>query len=299
MQEFASMSILAVWYARMDVEDTIARFKSKIPKEAVRQSANRIAKIRTRESTQAVAKLTTVVDGQRQIIADPPLIVPIEALANEGDVAATYDVIRSLLRDYARTLSADRQHLLDHFTLTRVARKVVGVGSVGTQAWIVVMEADGGLTPLILQAKQAQRSVLTDCTAASRDDNQGERVVAGQRLIQAASDIFLGWQRTTLADGSHTDYCIRQLRDWKYSAPVEQLTPSTMAVYGGLCGWTLARAHARTGDRGAIAAYLGTSDRFDRAVADFGEVYADQNERDRAALVDAVKSGRAQAQQGI
>lgn len=299
MLEFASMPILGVWYARLDVEDTIARFKSKIPKKVVRQSANRIAKIRTHESTQAVAKLTTVVDGQLQIIANPPLIVPIEDLTNERDVALTYEGIRSLLRDYARTLPADRQHLFDHFTLTRVARKVVGVGSVGTQAWIVVMESDDGLAPLVLQAKQAQRSVLADYTAQSCHDNQGERVVAGQRLMQAASDIFLGWQRTTLSDGSRTDYYVRQLKDWKYSAPIEQMTPSAIAVYGGLCGWTLARGHARTGDRGAIAAYLGTSDKFDRAVADFGESYADQNERDHAALVDAVASGRVQAEQGI
>jgi len=196
-------------------------------------------------------------------------------------------------------LPADRQHLLGRFRLTRVARKVVGVGSVGTQAWIVLMEAEDDLDPLMLQAKQAERSVLAAYAGESQYDNQGERVVAGQRLMQAASDIFLGWQRTTVPGFGRTDYYLRQLRDWKYSAPIERMGPAEMADYGELCGWTLARAHARTGDRFAIAAYLGGSAKFEEAVADFGVSYADQTERDHAALADAVASGRAEATPGV
>src|SRR6266566_4063465 len=207
--------------------------------------------------------------------------------------------LESLVGDYARTLPPDRQHLLGRFGLTRVARKVVGVGSVGTQAWILLMEAEDGLAPLLLQAKQAQRSVLAAYAGESRYDNQGERVVYGQRLMQAASDIFLGWQRTTEPGGAQTDYYLRQLRDWKYSAPIEQMDPAAMVTYGELCGWTLARAHARTGDRFAIAAYLGASGKFGQAVADFGETYADQTERDHTALAEAVASGRAQATMGV
>jgi uncharacterized protein (DUF2252 family) len=207
-------------------------------------------------------------------------------------------MLRSLVSDYARTLPPDRRHLLGRFRLTRVARKVVGVGSVGTQAWIVLMEAEDD-DPLLLQAKQAQPSVLAAYAGASEYDHQGERVVAGQRLMQAASDIFLGWQRTADPGGGHTDYYVRQLRDWKYSAPIERMGPAQLSDYGELCAWTLARAHARTGDRFAIAAYLGGSDKFDQAVAGFAASYAGQTERDHAALADAVASGRAEAETGV
>jgi uncharacterized protein (DUF2252 family) len=294
MREFAGSATLVVWYSRLDVEDTIAQFKSRLRKSAVKKSKAIEAKIRTRDSTQAVAKLTRVVDGRREIIADPPLIVPIEEFTGAPD----YATLRALVSAYAQTLPPDRQLLLGRFRLTRVARKVVGVGSVGTQAWIVLMEAEDGLDPLLLQAKQAQRSVLAAYAGDSQYDNQGERVVWGQRMMQAASDIFLGWQRITEPSGL-TDYYLRQLRDWKYSAPIEQMDPATMADYGELCGWTLARAHARTGDRFAIAAYLGGSARFEEAVADFGASYADQTVRDYAALADAVASGRTQATPGV
>ena len=193
MREFAGSATLAVWYSRLDVEDTIAQFKSQLPKSAVKKSKAMAAKIRTRDSTQAVAKLTRVVDGMPEIIADPPLIVPIEELTDAPD----YATLRGLVSAYAQTLPPDRQYLLGRFRLTRVARKVVGVGSVGTQSWIVLMEAEDGLDPLLLQAKQAQRSVLAAYAGESQYDNQGERVVWGQRMMQAASDIFLGWQRIT------------------------------------------------------------------------------------------------------
>ena len=299
MREFAAMSILDVWYARFDVEDALARLKSDLPKKAVRQTKAQIAKARTRDSTQALAKLTTVKDGRYRIISDPPLIVPIEELTRILDVDAVYWFLGRLFTGYARTLPAYQRRLVERFALTRVARKVVGVGSVGTETWILLMEPDDGVEPLLLQAKQAQRSVLADYAGQSEYHNQGERVVAGQHLMQAVSDIFLGWQSATPPGRRSADYYFRQLRDWKYSAEIEGMNAAAMTGYGRMCGWTLARAHARTGDRIAIAAYLGGSGKFDQAVADFAETYADQTERDHAALADAAASGRVHAQAGI
>jgi len=273
--------------------------ESEMPKKAVRRTKAQIAKARTRDSTQALAKLTTIEDGRYRIISDPPLIVPVEELAAHVDVGAVYWFLRRLFTGYARTLPAYRRRLAERFTVTRVARKVVGVGSVGTETWILLMEPDDGTGPLLLQAKQAQRSVLAGYAGQSEYRNQGERVVAGQQLMQAVSDIFLGWQSATPPGRRSADYYFRQLRDWKYSAEIEGMTAAMMTGYGRLCGWTLARAHARTGDRIAIAAYLGGSDKFDQAVADFAETYADQTERDHAALADAVASGRVQAQTDI
>jgi uncharacterized protein (DUF2252 family) len=299
MREFAAMSILNVWYAHFDVEDALARLKSDLPKKAVRQTKAQIAKARTRDSTQALAKLTAIEDGRRRIISDPPLIVPLEELASHLDVDAVYRFLRRLFSGYARTLPTHQRRLVERFALTRVARKVVGVGSVGTETWILLIEPDDGFDPLLLQAKQAQRSVLADYAGQSGYRNQGERVVAGQHLMQAVSDIFLGWQSAAPPGRRSADYYFRQLRDWKYSAEIVGMNAAVMTGYGRMCGWTLARAHARTGDRIAIAAYLGGSDKFDHAVADFAESYADQTERDHTALADAVASGRVQAQVGI
>jgi uncharacterized protein (DUF2252 family) len=201
-----------------------------------------------------------------------------------------------VLVKYRRTLQSDRRHLLEQFTLVQVARKVVGVGSVGTRAWVALMDAGDGNEPLFLQAKEAQPSVLADYAGRSRYNNQGERVVAGQHLQQAQSDIFLGWTRVpNPLDGVDRDFYVRQLKDWKLSVPIELFLPEGMALYARLCGWTLARAHARSGDRIALAAYLGGSAKFDQAIADFAETYADQNERDYAALQAAVKDGKAEA----
>jgi Uncharacterized protein conserved in bacteria (DUF2252) len=238
-------------------------------------------------------------DGRRKIISDPPLIVPVEQLASHLDVEAAYRFLRGLLADYTRTLPAHRRRLAERFTLTGLARKVVGVGSVGTETWIMLTEPDDGLDPLLLKAKQVQRSVLADYAGDSHYRNQGERVVAGQHLMQAVSDISLGWQSATPPGRRSADFYIRQLRDWKYSVEITRMTVAAMTGYGRICGWTLARAHARSGDQIAIAAYLGDSDAFDRAVADFAETYADQTERDHVALADAVASGRVQAQAGI
>jgi uncharacterized protein (DUF2252 family) len=299
MREFATMSILNVWYAHFDVEDALARLKSDMPKKAVRRTKAQIAKARSRDSTQALAKLTTVTDGQHRIISDPPLIIPLEELAGHLDVDAVSWFLHRLFSGYARTLPTHQRRLVERFALTRVARKVVGVGSVGTETWILLIEPDDGFDPLLLQAKEAQRSVLADYADQSGYRNQGERVVAGQHLMQAVSDIFLGWQSAAPPGRRSADYYFRQLRDWKYSAEIVGMNAAAMTGYGRMCGWTLARAHARTGDRIAIAAYLGGSDKFDQAVADFAESYADQTERDHTALADAVASGRAQARVGV
>ena len=218
-----------------------------------------------------------------------------EEVFSGAQASAIYELVGQTLGKYRRTLQSDRRHLLEQFTLVQVARKVVGVGSVGTRCWIALMDAGDGIEPLFLQAKEAQTSVLADYCGRSQYANHGERVVAGQHLMQAQSDIFLGWTHVTGPDGVDRDYYVRQLRDWKFSVPIEQMIPPGMTVYARLCGWTLARAHARSGDRIALAAYLGGSSKFDQAIADFAETYADQNERDYAALQAAVKDGRAEA----
>jgi uncharacterized protein (DUF2252 family) len=243
---------------------------------------------------QEVAKLTQVVDGRPRIISDPPLLVPIdELMPKETDRAAIEEQLSSLIAKYRRTLETDRRYLLEQYEFCDMARKVVGVGSVGTRCWIVLMLGRDDSDPLFLQVKEAEASVLSRFVGASRYANQGQRVVAGQRLMQASSDIFLGWQRTEAGlDGRPRDFYVRQLRDWKFSVDIENILPSGMRLYGELCGWTLARAHARSGDRIAIAAYLGGSDAFDRAITEFASAYANQNERDHQSLVDAVASGR-------
>ena len=270
-------------------------FRSQVKAKRFKAAEKLLAKAHTRDSTQALGKLTTVVDGQRRIISTPPTIVPVEEVFADVQADAIYQQIRSVLGKYRRTLQSDRRHLLEQFTLVQVARKVVGVGSVGTRAWILLMDAGDGVEPLFLQAKEAQPSVLADYCGRSQYTNQGERVVAGQHLQQAQSDIFLGWTRVTGPDGIDRDFYVRQLRDWKFSMPIEMMLPAGMTVYARLCGWTLARAHARSGDRVALAAYLGGSAKFDQAIADFAETYADQNERDYAALQAAVKDGKAEA----
>jgi uncharacterized protein (DUF2252 family) len=249
---------------------------------------------------QAFTKLTHEVDGQRRIISQAPLVVPIEDLTPTGSSPEDIeDLLRSLIRSYRRTLETDRRELLESFHYVHAARKVVGVGSVGTRAWIILMLGRDGQDPLFLQAKEAQESVLERFVGRSRYANHGQRVVAGQRLMQAASDIFLGWQRVNGLDGQVRDFYLRQLRDWKGSADVDTMPSGVMAAYARICGATLARAHARSGDRIAIASYLGTSDTFDRAIADFASSYADQNERDYEALVEAVRTGRLDAQTGM
>jgi uncharacterized protein (DUF2252 family) len=295
MRAFAKQPLLDVWYAHLDIEQAIGELQAQVKAKRFSAAKGMLAKAHTRDSTQALAKLTTMVDGRRTIIGDPPVIIPIEDVFGDVQAEEIYEELRSVLGKYRRTLQSDRRHLLEQFTLLQVARKVVGVGSVGTRAWILLMDALDGVEPLFLQAKEAQLSVLAEYCGRSQYANQGERIVAGQHLMQAQSDIFLGWTRAHGPDGMDRDFYVRQLRDWKFSAPIEQMLPPGMTFYARLCGWTLARAHARSGDRIALAAYLGGSARFDQAIADFAELYADQNERDYAALQAAVKEGKAEA----
>jgi uncharacterized protein (DUF2252 family) len=295
MRDFAGQPFLDVWYAHLDIEKAIGELQGQIKAKRFKAAEGLLAKAHTKDSTQALGKLTTVVDGRRQIISDPPMIAPIEEVFAEVQADAIYAEIHTVLGKYRRTLQSDRRHLLEQFTLVQVAQKVVGVGSVGTRARILLMDSGDGVEPLFLQAKEAQPSVLAEYCGRSQYANQGERVVAGQHLMQAQSDIFLGWTRAQGPDGVDRDLYVRQLRDWKFSAPIEAMIPQGMRFYARLCGWTLARAHARSGDRVALASYLGGSGRFDQAIADFAETYADQNERDYAALQAAVKDGKAEA----
>ena len=301
MRTFAGMTNLDVWYAHADLDDLRAQFDSQMKTRQRKMVDKGMAKARTRDSMQEVAKLTHLVDGRPKIIADPPLLVPItDLLPRQMDQAAFEAQIQDLLAKYRRTLETDRRFLLETFAYADMARKVVGVGSVGTRCWIILLLGRDGSDPLFLQVKEAEASVLSRFVGASKYTNMGQRVVAGQRLMQATSDIFLGWQRTEAGlDGQQRDFYIRQLRDWKYSIAIEALIPRGMRIYGELCGWALARAHARSGDRIAIAAYLGGSDVFDKAITQFAAAYADQNERDHQALVDAVASGRITAERDL
>jgi uncharacterized protein (DUF2252 family) len=299
IRDFAGQPTLAVWYARLDVESYLADIRSQLKPSRIKQTEAALAKARTKDSTQAVSKLTAVVDGQVRFLSDPPLIVPVEELFGDIEREALYAEVRQLVQKYRRSLQSDRRHLLHQFSLVHVARKVVGVGSVGTRAYILLFDGGEGADPLVLQAKEAQRSVLAEYAGRSRYANDGERVVAGQHLMQAVSDIFLGWNRITGADGLQRDFYLRQLRDWKFSLPVESMLPAGMEVYARACGWTLARAHARSGDRVELGAYLGKSDKFDNAIAEFAERYADQNEADYKAFGLAAANGRIQATSGL
>ena len=301
MRDFAGMSQLGIWYARADIDQLRAQLESKMDDRQRKLVAKGAAKARTRDSMEELGKLTTTVDGQLRIMADPPLLVPIEdLLADPSQRSALESEIHSIMSKYRRTLATDRRYLIDQYEFVHMARKVVGVGSVGTRCWIVLMLGRDESDPLFLQVKEAEESVLSRFLGASEFANMGQRVVAGQRLMQASSDIFLGWHRVAAGlDGKQRDFYVRQLRDWKFSLDVDAMVPGGMRMYGEVCGWTLARAHARSGDAIAIAAYLGGSDVFDQAIAQFADAYADQNERDHNAVLEAVKAGRIVAEQGL
>jgi uncharacterized protein (DUF2252 family) len=300
MASFAAMTNLDVWYAHLDVEEAVEELRSQFQAKVVKKTEKNLAKARTKDSMAAFSKLTRVVDGEARIVAEPPLIVPIDDLVHGKERDEMFDGLHELLRSYRETLEHDRRVLLEEFRLTDFARKVVGVGSVGTRAWIALMMGRDDQDPLFLQMKEAEASVLEEFLGPSEFDNHGERVVTGQRLMQASSDIFLGWLHVESGiDGEQRDFYGRQLKDWKGSAEIEQMIPRSMAAYGKLCGWTLARAHARSGDRIAIAAYLGRGPTFDRAIVEFSHAYAEQNERDYGALQAAVESGRITAETGL
>jgi uncharacterized protein (DUF2252 family) len=289
MAEFSQMGELEVWYSRVSEDDVRSMISdARTKKKTANKLSKTVRKARSRDSLQALSKLTRVVDGRRMIEDDPPLLVRIP---EEDELRAQ---VYAILESYKRTLQEDRRHLLDRYRFVDTARKVVGVGSVGRRAYVVLLEGRDQDDPLFLQVKEAGASVLERYVKSSTFEHHGHRVVAGQRLMQAASDIFLGWFRGTAG----RDFYWRQLKDMKGSANVEGMSPDELVIYAGICGWALARAHARSGDRVQIAAYLGKSERFDRAIADFAQAYADQTERDHAALCAAVKSGRLPAEAG-
>ncbi|MFJ6833501.1 DUF2252 domain-containing protein [Streptomyces sp. NPDC091209] len=296
MRRFAGLGNLPVWYTHFDEDWVRTHIAGELSARGRERWSRTTAKARTRDSLQAFAKLTHLVDGKARIAPDPPLITPLQDLLPDVERGALEKQIRRLIERYGRSLNSDRRFLLEQYEIADVARKVVGVGSVGTRCWIILLLGRDDSDPLLLQAKEADQSVLAPFAGASEFRTQGERVVAGQRLMQATSDIFLGWERADGIDGRRRDFYVRQLRDWKGIAEPEAMVPSGMRAFGELCGATLARAHARSGDRIAIASYLGGGDVFDRALVPFAESYADQNEKDHRALVDAVRSGRVKAE---
>jgi uncharacterized protein (DUF2252 family) len=299
MREFAGLTEFGVWYARLDGESLVALVRAEVgTKEAPNLEAT-LAKARSKDSMKAFTKLTQLLDGQPIITPDPPLIVPLRDLLEPAVLPTFQDELHQLFRAYRRTLQPDRRHLLEQYRIVDMARKVVGVGSVGTRCWVLLLMGRRDADPIFLQVKEAQDSVLAPYCGKSKISNQGQRVVEGQRLMQAASDITLGWLRTVGLDGRQRDFYIRQLWDGKVGVEPANLTPATLAVYGRICGWTLARAHARSGDRIAIASYLGTAPTFDTAMCNFAVAYADQNERDYDEFLKAVKGGVLPAETGV
>ncbi len=306
MRMMAGMSNLEVWYSSVEIQGLIDALKqhatttgSKDETHMASVASKTTSKALTKDSMRALNKLTRVVDGERRIISEPPLIVPIDELFPGEEMEEHVDLFREVIRKYRQSLPTDRKHLLEQYKFSQLARKVVGVGSVGTRCWIILMHGPRHDDVLFLQAKEAEASVLERFTKKSSYANHGARVVAGQRLMQASSDIMLGWQRTGGIDGVPRDYYVRQLQDWKGSIDPETAIPEGMKVYGELCAHTLARAHARSGDRMAIASYLGNNASFEKALARFAESYADQNERDYEAFAGACKTGRLHAEEGI
>jgi uncharacterized protein (DUF2252 family) len=298
------MRALDVWYASAELDEVQELLRNKMSSRHRKTLDRAAVKARGSDSLKAFAKLTEIVDGQVRIKADPPLIVPIADLLPDEDREDLETQIKELLNRYRRTLASERRAVLDQFEFVDMARKVVGVGSVGTRCWIVLLRGRDAGDPLFLQVKEAGPSVLkaqvpSALRQRSAPRNEGERVVVGQRLMQAASDIFLGWDRIQGIDGTERDFYVRQLRDMKGSAAVERMDPRSMTMYGQLCGWTLARAHARSGDRIALATYLNSDDAFPEAMAEYAESYADLNERDYQAFLGAIQSGRLQVESSL
>jgi uncharacterized protein (DUF2252 family) len=299
MREFAALRNLELWYSRLDVTRMLSHAGDQVSRRERTAFKRRIAGASAKDHLRAMSKLTARVDGQLRIVPRPPRIVPVEELFPATTSEAVEAEMRTMLRAYRRSLPVERRQLLEGYRYRHMARRVGGIGSVGTRTWIVLLTGRDVDDPLFLQVKQAGHSALEPYTGRSTARNHGQRVVQGQRLMQVDGDIFLGWLRAEGIDGTPRDYYVRQLWDWKIGAEVELMSPARLTVYGRLCAWTLARAHARTGDRIAIASYLGRGSAFDRAVADFAEAYAGQNERDHAALDDAVRAGRVAAERGV
>jgi uncharacterized protein (DUF2252 family) len=301
MNEFAAMNEIDVWYARLDVAEFESRWSEQLTKATRRRLDKNLAKARNKDSLRALEKLTETRDGELRIASRPPLLVPIDELATrEGvDPKAIGELMKRLVGEYQTTLDDQARVLAERYHYIDAAHKVVGVGSVGTRAWIALMLGRNESDPLFLQIKEAGPSVLEPFAGASRFSQHGQRVVAGQRLTQAAGDVLLGWLTAEGLDGHKRDFYVRQLWDGKGSADIEAMNAATMAGYAQLCGWTLARGHARSGDRQAIASYLGKGDVFDRAIAEFSAAYADQNEADYQVLMDAERSGDLTVESGL
>jgi uncharacterized protein (DUF2252 family) len=299
MRGFAQESHLDVWYDRLTASELVDRFGGKLGAKGRIMFAKPFAKARRKTSLRAVKKLTERVDGELRFRSVPPLLIPLREVFNPADGRDETAYIRELLDEYAASLDVDRRYLFETYRFLDMARKVVGVGSVGTRATVFLLVGRDGKDPLVLQSKEAQASVLEPYLGASEFANHGERVVRGQRISHAASDIFLSWQRSEGLDGKEHDFYVRQLWDWKASADLATMSESGLHAYTRACGWSLARAHARSGDRLAIAAYLGAGSTFDRAIARFSTVYADQNELDHQRLADAVAAGDITAELGV
>ncbi|HTU95264.1 MAG TPA: DUF2252 domain-containing protein [Solirubrobacteraceae bacterium] len=299
MRSFADESHLQVWYDRLDANELVDRFGGRLDKKGRILFARPFARARHKTSLRAVTKLTERVGGELRFRRVPPLLVPLSDLVDPADVRQDTDIVRAALDAYTASLDEDRRYLLGTYRFVDMARKVVGVGSVGTRAWVLLFAGRDGRDPLVLQMKEAQPSVLEPYLGASVFENHGERVVRGQRLSQAAIDVFLGWQRSVGLDGLEHDFYIRQLWDWKASIDLSTMDESGLHAYTRACGWSLARAHARSGDRVAIAAYLGSGAKFDQAIARFAAAYADQNDLDYERLAEAVASGEVSAVTGV
>src|SRR6266704_381948 len=308
MAEFAQMGTMDIWYAHLSEDELMTAVRSaakaskkkeaKAAKRAKKTARKNVEKAHTRDSLQALSKLGEVVSGRYRIVSQPPIVVPARDLEATYGLSSdeTERVVREQFRTYRATLQHDRRDLLERFEVVDVARKVVGVGSVGTRAFIVLLQGRDQHDPLFLQVKEATASVLEGHLPRSRYRQHGARVVHGQRMMQAASDIYLGWAKGM---DVNRHFYWRQLRDMKGSAEVELMSPLGLTFYARTCGWTLARAHARSGDPIAIAEYLGTSDQFDQSITDFSERYADQNERDYQSFTAAIRSGRLEALEGV
>jgi uncharacterized protein (DUF2252 family) len=299
MRAFAQMSHLDVWYERLNASELVERFGGRLGRTGRIVFAKPFATARRKTSLRAVKKLTERADGQLRFRSVPPLLVPLRELLDPSDARDQRTWVGELLDEYAANLPADHRYLFETHRFVDMARKVVGVGSVGTRAWVFLLVGREGRDPLVLQAKEARPSVLEPYLGASEFANHGERVVRGQQISQAASDIFLGWQRGEGLDGDKHDFYVRQLWDWKASADLSTLSESGLHAYSRACGWSLARAHARSGDRLAIAAYLGAGAKFDQAIARFSTAYADQNEHDHQRLAEAVAAGEVPAKFGV
>jgi uncharacterized protein (DUF2252 family) len=299
MREFAEESHLQVWYDRLNASELVERFGGRLGRKGRIVFTKPFTKARSKTSLRAVERLTERVGGELRFRNVPPLLVPLHDLVDPNDARRDTDIVGAALEQYAESLDEDRRYLLANYRFVDMARKVVGVGSVGTRAWVLLFTGRGGRDPLMLQMKEAQPSVLEPYLGASKFENHGERVVRGQRLSQAAIDLFLGWQRSVGLDGEEHDFYIRQLWDWKASIDLSRMTTSGLGAYSRACGWSLARAHARSGDRVAIAAYLGPGSKFDQAIARFSAAYADQNELDHQRLADAAAAGAVVALSGV